>query len=86
MAISDTAVLSIAAPVDIVHLGRSMLSNASAHHTAQQEIPTGLSALGMTVGWTCALAKVICLEMAFANAQPIIPSLGGRWPNASEAG
>ena len=41
MAISSTQVLSIAAPIDIVHLGRSMLIGISAHRTALQEIPTG---------------------------------------------
>ena len=48
MAISSTAVLPIAVPINIVHFGCSMLSNVSAHLTAPQEIPTGLTALGMT--------------------------------------
>ena len=41
MAITSTQVLSIAAPIDIVHLGRSMLIGILAHRTALQEIPTG---------------------------------------------
>ena len=40
MAISSTAVLSIAASINIEHSVLSMLSDTPAHHTAPQEIPT----------------------------------------------
>ena len=57
MAISSTAVLFIAKLINIVHVRRSMLINHFPHHTSQQEIPTGLTALGMT-----------CIGRAFRNA------------------
>ena len=48
MAISSTQLIPIAAPINIEYFTFSMLSTVLPYHTALQEIPTGLKALGMT--------------------------------------
>ena len=51
MAISNTAVFILFAPINMVHFRFSMLSNIFPYWTTVLEIPTGLKALGMTKFW-----------------------------------